>query len=230
MACSFQFWALPLGFEWDSIVPRVGVAYALGETRRSLVRGSFSQYAQQLGHLTAQRTNPVGYAYAAFYFTDANQNLVLDDSDQVYVVGFFTDSADFESETLVSAGAEDIFIVRYDSDGVQLALQPGDDAADEIFVATAGGTGSDLATGVVLSQSRELDNLALTTTNTTDLFIIGAFETEANNFAGELLVPLAMLKKEFKKSNDLKQLSKIFWVSQHVAGISIKSHMTSLYQ
>jgi len=58
----------------------------------------------------------------------------------------------------------------------------------------------------------------------------GAFETEANNFAGELLVPLAMLKEEFKKTNDLKQLSKIFWVSQHVASISIKTHMTSLYK
>lgn len=56
-----------------------------------------------------------------------------------------------------------------------------------------------------------------------------AFEAEANNFAGELLVPLAMLKEEFKKTNDLKQLSKIFLVSQHVASISIKSHMASLY-
>lgn len=66
------------GFEWESIVPRVGVTYALGETRRTLLRGSFSQYAQQLGQGQAQRTNPVGYAYAAFYFTDANRNLVLD--------------------------------------------------------------------------------------------------------------------------------------------------------
>ena len=70
------------GFEWDTIVPRVGVTYALGEERRSLLRGSFSQYAQQLGHSQAQRTNPVGYAYAAFYFTDANQNLVLDPDEE----------------------------------------------------------------------------------------------------------------------------------------------------
>ncbi|MCP3964331.1 MAG: hypothetical protein GY719_41415 [bacterium] len=66
------------GFEWETIVPRVGVTYALGEERRTLLRGSFSQYAEQLGHSQAQRTNPVGYAYAAFYFTDANRNLVLD--------------------------------------------------------------------------------------------------------------------------------------------------------
>jgi Zn-dependent peptidase ImmA (M78 family) len=57
-----------------------------------------------------------------------------------------------------------------------------------------------------------------------------AFETEANNFAGELLVPLAMLKEEFKETNDLKQLSKIFWVSQDVVSISITTHMASLYK
>lgn len=57
-----------------------------------------------------------------------------------------------------------------------------------------------------------------------------AFETEANNFAGELLVPLAMLKVEFKKTNELQQLSKKFWVSQEVMSIAISAHLTSLYK
>lgn len=57
-----------------------------------------------------------------------------------------------------------------------------------------------------------------------------AFETEANVFAGEILVPLEMLKKAFKKSQDLKELSKIFWVSQQVVGIAISNHMNSLYK
>lgn len=56
------------------------------------------------------------------------------------------------------------------------------------------------------------------------------FETEANNFAGELLVPLEMLKKEFKETNDLKGLSKRFLVSQHVISIAISTHMQSLYK
>ncbi len=76
------------GFEWESIVPRVGVTYAMGEERNTLLRGSFSQYAEQLGHSQASRTNPVGYAYAAFYFTDANQNLVLD-SDETGSLSYY---------------------------------------------------------------------------------------------------------------------------------------------
>ncbi|MBU4000574.1 ImmA/IrrE family metallo-endopeptidase [Patescibacteria group bacterium] len=56
------------------------------------------------------------------------------------------------------------------------------------------------------------------------------FETEANNFAGELLVPLDMLKKEFNKTRDLKALSKTFWVSQQVISIAVSTHMTSLFK
>ncbi|MBW1783202.1 MAG: ImmA/IrrE family metallo-endopeptidase [Deltaproteobacteria bacterium] len=57
-----------------------------------------------------------------------------------------------------------------------------------------------------------------------------AFEKEANAFAGELLVPLEMLKKEFKNTTDLTQLSKIFCVSPQVASIAVSNHMSSLYK
>jgi hypothetical protein len=71
------------GFEWETVVPRIGVTYALGENRQTLLRGSFSQYAEQLGQLPlASRVTPLGYSYAYFYFTDANGNLVLDPSER----------------------------------------------------------------------------------------------------------------------------------------------------
>ena len=67
------------GFEWETVVPRVSATYALGEERNTLLRGTFSQYAEQLGQLPlATRVNPIGYAYAYFYFADANGNLVFD--------------------------------------------------------------------------------------------------------------------------------------------------------
>lgn len=70
------------GFEWESLVPRVGVTYALGEQRDTLIRGSFSQYAEQLGQGIGSRVNPVGgYSYVSYYFEDANGNLVLDDNE-----------------------------------------------------------------------------------------------------------------------------------------------------
>lgn len=56
------------------------------------------------------------------------------------------------------------------------------------------------------------------------------FEQEANTFAGELLVPLEMLKKEFKKTTDIGDLSKVFFVSSAVMGIAIKNNMTQLYK
>jgi hypothetical protein len=70
------------GFEWETVVPRLSATYSLGEERKSLVRGTFSQYAEQLGQLPlATRVNPIGYAYAYFYFADANDNLVFDPNE-----------------------------------------------------------------------------------------------------------------------------------------------------
>ncbi|HEY2289862.1 MAG TPA: hypothetical protein VGM86_04085, partial [Thermoanaerobaculia bacterium] len=67
------------GFTWNTVEPRVGITYALGEKRQTLLRGTFSRYAEQLGQLPlATRVNPIGYNYAYFYFEDANHNLILD--------------------------------------------------------------------------------------------------------------------------------------------------------
>jgi hypothetical protein len=70
------------GFTWNTVEPRVGVTYALGEKRNTLLRGTFSRYAEQLGQLPlSTRVNPAGYSYAYFYFEDANNNLVLDPNE-----------------------------------------------------------------------------------------------------------------------------------------------------
>ena len=55
-------------FTWESIVPRIGATYALGQDRSTLLRASFSQFADQLGVGTVTRTNPAGEAYAYFFF------------------------------------------------------------------------------------------------------------------------------------------------------------------
>ncbi len=90
------------GFEWKSLVPRVGVTYALGESRNTLLRGSFSQYAEQLGHGRASHTNPVGYAYAAFYFSDANQNLVLDPDETGSLSYYYYYNFDYTNPTALT--------------------------------------------------------------------------------------------------------------------------------
>lgn len=71
------------GLDWKSIVPRVGVTYALGEKRDTLLRGTYSQYAAQLGQWVpnlVSATSPYSYVY--YYFTDANNNLRLDPSER----------------------------------------------------------------------------------------------------------------------------------------------------
>jgi carboxypeptidase family protein/TonB-dependent receptor-like protein len=58
------------GFTWKSLTPRLGLTYALGAERKTLLRASYSRFADQLGSSTTAWTNPMypgsyvyGYAY-----------------------------------------------------------------------------------------------------------------------------------------------------------------------
>lgn len=46
-------------------------------------------------------------------------------------------------------------------------------------------------------------------------------ETEANNFAAELLMPTKILKEDFKKKPNIPELSKLYRVSEEAMGIQI---------
>ena len=52
------------GFSWDSIFPRLGFTYALGQERDTLLRASYSQFADQLPTNSVTRLSPLGYSYA----------------------------------------------------------------------------------------------------------------------------------------------------------------------
>ncbi len=59
----------PAGFEWKTIAPRLGLTYALGTDRKTLLRASFSQFADQLGTGFISQLNPLGVqSYAYFYY------------------------------------------------------------------------------------------------------------------------------------------------------------------
>ncbi len=67
------------GFEWRSLHPRIGITYALGPERDTLLRAGFSRYVEQLGEAPGARGNPVGgVAYIDFFFADVNHNQILD--------------------------------------------------------------------------------------------------------------------------------------------------------
>ncbi len=69
-------------FDWEDISPRLGATYALGEERKTLLRGSFAQFPEQLEVNDIDLLNPVGNAYAFFYFEDLDDDLRFD-SDEV---------------------------------------------------------------------------------------------------------------------------------------------------
>ena len=55
------------GFTWKTLTPRVGLTYALGEQRKTLLRASYSRFADQLGTATTGILNPLaGTSYRYF--------------------------------------------------------------------------------------------------------------------------------------------------------------------
>jgi Zn-dependent peptidase ImmA (M78 family) len=56
------------------------------------------------------------------------------------------------------------------------------------------------------------------------------FESEADVFAGELLVPLPMLKKYYRPGHTAADIAQIFQVSEHVVSIALTSHFDALFK
>jgi hypothetical protein len=59
---------------WENISPRLGLTYALGAERKTLLRASLNRYTDQMGGFTVYGTSPAAYSYQYFYFDDLNGN------------------------------------------------------------------------------------------------------------------------------------------------------------
>lgn len=103
---------------------------------------------------------------------DAGQSIAVDNSGNVYVIGYYQDEAKFtNSVTITSQGELDIFVVKYNSNGV---FQ---------WVRSAGGTGNESGGGIALGTSGNIyvtgsyegtstfDGITKTAQGSTDLFI-----------------------------------------------------------
>jgi len=58
--------------KWDDISPRLGLTYALGADRRTLLRASYSRYVDQMTSGTVSGISPGAAGYTYFYFNDLN--------------------------------------------------------------------------------------------------------------------------------------------------------------
>lgn len=79
------------GIRWSSLSPRLGITYALGAERETLLRGSFSQFPAALGVGPIKRVNPVTAQYAWIVFIDSpgGYPAFYDEGEQYAVNGGF---------------------------------------------------------------------------------------------------------------------------------------------
>ncbi len=58
--------------DWKDLSPRVGVSYALDDSRRTVARASYARYANQLQFKDVQLENPVAPGFLAYAWNDLN--------------------------------------------------------------------------------------------------------------------------------------------------------------
>ena len=63
----------PETLKWTSLSPRLGLTYALGADRRTLIRASYNRYASQLGSIISS-SSPLSYSGFTFFAVDANND------------------------------------------------------------------------------------------------------------------------------------------------------------
>jgi hypothetical protein len=69
------------GFEWETVTPRLGLTYALGAEKKTLLRASYSRFADQLATGALAFLNPVGGQAYRYFDTANNGGPVLDPSE-----------------------------------------------------------------------------------------------------------------------------------------------------
>src|SRR6185503_6376569 len=61
--------------EWTDITPRLGLTYALGAERKTLLRASYARFADQMGAGVASAANPTAAQAYAYAYTYSHNNL-----------------------------------------------------------------------------------------------------------------------------------------------------------
>jgi hypothetical protein len=106
---------------WSTIAPRIGLTYALGANKKTLLRAGYNRYVSQLGP-TVSSANPNNYAYTYALGDDVNNDSIVQKSELRKWTGFSywdpTNPTASLSSTRVDYGAKaphsDEFIVGID--------------------------------------------------------------------------------------------------------------------
>jgi len=74
--------------EWSDISPRAGFTYALDDARKTLLRGNFSIFTQQLAHPDVTVVNPIGgVARIDYRWNDLNNDGIINNRGEVDIAG-----------------------------------------------------------------------------------------------------------------------------------------------
>jgi hypothetical protein len=95
-------------FTWEDWQPRAGVTYALGANRSTVLKASYSRYADALGTGTIDNINPIGgVSYAYYGWHDDNHNNLVEVGE--VDLGNFLDSRGYDPEDPGAVEAVDNF-------------------------------------------------------------------------------------------------------------------------
>jgi hypothetical protein len=75
------------GNHWNNISPRLGLTYALGADRRTLLRGSYSRYVNQITSGIVTPISPGASSQAVYYFNDLNNDNVAQFNEVDFAAG-----------------------------------------------------------------------------------------------------------------------------------------------
>jgi hypothetical protein len=95
-------------FTWEDWQPRLGITYALGPARSTVLKASYARYADALGTGTIDNINPIaGVSYAYYGWNDANGNNLVDVGE--VNLGDFQFSRGYDPDNPGAAFAVDTF-------------------------------------------------------------------------------------------------------------------------
>jgi len=111
-----------IGFEWKSLTPRLGLTYALGAERKTLLRASYSRFADQLGSGFASWLNPLGtISYAYFDTTNPGNGHIT--ADQLGNFYGFSGNVDPNTGLLLQSNAVSGHLTAPKTDEVLLGIE-----------------------------------------------------------------------------------------------------------
>ena len=74
--------------KWTSVTPRIGLTYALGSDKKTLLRAAYNRYVSQIG-ATIGAANPIGYyQYLEIAGVDTNGDRIVQRNELLKVYGF----------------------------------------------------------------------------------------------------------------------------------------------